>query len=118
MKNILLNTVTVASLMCLIAPGADAYSIPAATMNAAGANVIHDTDSIKYDLKRRDYEEDYYNYSRNMKDRQGSNGHSTVIQGAPAGDVIQARVDELDTKGMYVGQIEVAPSEILTKEET
>ena len=117
-KNILLNTVAIASLMCLITPVAGAYDIPATTLNEMGANVKHDTDSIKYDMERREIEEDYYNYSRDMQDRRGSGGQSTVIQGNPANtDVIQARVDELETKGMYVGQIEVAASEILTREE-
>ena len=118
LKNVLLSTVAAACLVCLIAPGTEAFDIPAATLNEMGANVKHDTDSIKYDFERREVEEDYYNYSRDMSDRKGTSGKSTVIQGAPANnDVIEARVDELDTKGMYVSQIEVAPSEILTREE-
>ena len=117
-KNVLLNAVAVASLICFTAPVVKAYDIPATTLNEMGANVKHDSDSIKYDFERRGVEEDYYNYSRDMQDRKGTSGKSTVIQGSPAStDVIQARVDELETKGMYVGQIEVAASEILTREE-
>ena len=117
-KNVLSSAVAIAALMCLLTPAVNAYDIPAATLNEMGANVKHDSDSIKYDFDRREVEEDYYNYSRDMQDRKGTSGRSTVIQGNPANtDVIQARVDELETKGMYVSQIEVAASEILTREE-
>ena len=54
-----------------------------------------------------------------MIDRSGTNGRSTLIQGDPAGmdDSIKARIDEIGTKGIYVGQIQVDPSEILSSSE-
>ena len=116
-RNVFLSAVLALSAFCIVTPKAEAYDLPVSIMNEIGGSTLHDQDTIKQDFKRREVQEDYYNYSRNMLDR-GTDGHSTVIQGSPASnDVIQARIDELDTKGMYVGQIEVDPSEILTQDE-
>lgn len=118
LKNVLLSTIAVVSLMCLITPTAKAYNLPAATMNEIGGSVKHDSDTIRYDFDRREVEEDYYNYSRDMQDRKNMGTQGSVVTGAPANnDVVEARIDEVDTKGIYVSQIEVAASEILTREE-
>lgn len=119
-KNVLFSTVALLSILCISAPAVKAYDIPPGTMNDIGGNIKHDSDTLQYEMIQRDVEEDYYNYSRNMLDRKkGTSGQSTIIQGAPtpSGDIMRARVDELETKGIYVGQIEVDPSEILSQEE-
>ncbi len=104
---------------CIAAPKTFAYDIPVQTLNEIRGNVKHDTDMMKFERQRREVDVDYRQYQQQKEETsQGTKG-STVIQGAPAGsgDVIRAKVEELETKGVYVNTIEVAPSEILTREE-
>ncbi len=130
-KKQLLGTVLLLSAFCMLTPASQAFDYN--TMEAdrinrtTGGNMRHDTDNMLYDKYRRDVDEDYVNYSRNMIDRtiRGTNGESTIIQGkgnwdqynTESGGAIQGQVSELDSKGIFVNTIEVAASEILTKEE-
>jgi len=119
-----LNTIVMLSALCVLAPSVQAAGIdynyiqemmPGAT-GASGRNLKHDTDNIIFEKNRRSITNDYENYE---EQKRGTDGQSTVIQGAPAqnGDVIRAKVEELETKGVFVNSIQVAASEILTREE-
>lgn len=125
-KENLLRAIILFSVICLTAPqtiAADGY-VPSATLNAiggmeAGRTFKHDTDSINFDKIRRELTTDYEQYET-QRSQGGTKGETTVIQGTPntdAGDVIKAKVEELETKGVFINSIEVAPSEILTPEE-
>ncbi len=127
-KKVLLSAVLAFSTFCCISPNAFAYDIPAGTLNilkgigeqATGGNIKHDTDKMLFDKQQRETATDYKQYEEQKKEKsEGTGGKSTVIKGAPqsSGDVIRAKVEELETKGVYVDSIEVAPSEILTREE-
>ena len=84
--------------------------------NQSGMNQLHDTDYLKEKAKDN-YREDDYNYYQQRKKIEQDGGSSTVIQNYNGGSIQQATVEEMNTKGVYVNTIEVAPSEILTKDE-
>ena len=84
--------------------------------NQSGMNQLHDTDYLKEKAKDS-YREDDYNYYQQRKKIEQDGGSSTVIQNYNGGSIQQATVEEMNTKGVYVNTIEVAPSEILTKDE-
>lgn len=124
-KENMFRAITLLTLMCLAVPQLTAESayVPSDTLNAiggmeAGRNFKHDVDSIKFDQERRDYASDYQLYET-QRNKGGTQGSSTIIQGVSEGtdNTIRAKVEELETKGVYVNSIEVAPSEILTQEE-
>lgn len=82
----------------------------------AGMNQIHDNNTMRdrYQQKERSADYNYYEQRRNPE----ADGNSQVIKNNDFSNAFQrATVEELDTKGVYVNSIEVAPSEILTKEE-
>ena len=121
-KKAILSTVLMLTALCAFSPKvmAEAF-IPQSTLNAIGneigGNIKHDSDSLKYDRLER---ENFTNYDRYLdRNYSGTNGENTVIQGSPtpAGNIQRARVDELDTKGVFVNSIDVDPSEILSSEE-
>ena len=118
-----LSAILMLSAFCMLAPQAQAAALTPEQMQyiqemapgVSGRNLKHDTDNLLFDRKGRDIKSDYEAY---QEQRKGTDGQSTVIQGAPAApDVIQATVEELETKGVYVNTIQVAASEILTREE-
>ncbi len=123
-KRIYLGAVlALASLCCMpqnvfaAGPLDNIQSVQEIIQRDAGSNVKHDFDTRKFEEQRQNVQIDYEQYQQ-QREEGGTKG-STVIKGAPegSGDVIRAKVEELETKGVYVDSIEVAPSEILTKEE-
>lgn len=122
-KKILMSTIAAMTLCCTsaYAAGLDYQqvieSVPGATRDA-GQNIKHELDTREFEQKRQDARTEYEKYQEHRED-QGTGGKSTVIQGAPegSGEVIRAKVEELESKGVFVNTIEVAASEILTREE-
>lgn len=83
----------------------------------AGMNQMHDTNQLlqKYQEKRT---EDAYNYYEQRKRiNENPSSESQIIRNNNPETFQRATVEEIDTKGVYVSSVEVAPSEILTKEE-
>ena len=127
-KKFFLGTALTLTAFCCVSANTFAAEIPTGVMDIirdnpgaiqrdAGSNIKHELDSRQYDRQRQEVQSDYEKYQE-QREEGGTKG-STVIQGAPegTGDVIRAKVEELETKGLYVNSIEVAPSEILTREE-
>ena len=127
MKKVIRNKILISTIAALTICSTTAYaagpdlpqiieSLPGATRDA-GQNIKHELDTREFEQKRQDARTEYEKYQE-QRENQGTGGQSTVIQGAPgSGDVIRAKVEELETKGVYVETIEVAASEILTREE-
>ncbi len=119
-----LSTIIMLSAFCMLAPQvqADPVALPGSIQSIingaegqAGRNIRHDTNNLLFENRHRDLNADYDAYSERVR---GTDGQNTVIQGSPAStDVIQATVEELETKGVYVNTIQVAASEILTRQE-
>ncbi len=78
-----------------------------------GAQQNHEEDILK--SRYQDYQqgEDLRNYEEAKDPNYGSN----AVSGYSGGGLQQASIEELNSKGVYVNNIEVAPSEILTKDE-
>ena len=119
-KKILMSTIAAMTLCCT---GAYSAEIPQGVMDVireTGGNVKHELDIMKYEQQREDATQDYERFQEQRDEKsKGTGGKSTVIQGAPegSGEVIRAKVEELESKGVFVNTIEVAASEILTREE-
>ena len=121
-KKIFLSTAVSLAVLCCVPQSGFAVEMPSIqdTMNMirdTGSNVKHDFDTRRFEQERQNIQSDYQRYQEEREE--GGTKGSTVIHGAPegSGDVIRAKVEELETKGVYVNSIEVAPSEILTREE-
>ena len=84
--------------------------------NQAGMNQMHDSNYLR-ERSQENYRNEDYNYYQQRKKLNGQDEGSTVIQNYNGGSIQQATVEEMNTKGVYVNSIEVAPSEILTKDE-
>ena len=84
--------------------------------NQAGMNQMHDSNYLREKYQDNHRTEDYKYYQQRKK-LDGQDEGSTVIQNYNGGSMQQATIEEMNTKGVYVNSIEVAPSEILTKEE-
>ena len=127
----LLSTLMLISAFCMLTPIAANAILPYDSMEVDrinGGNAKHDTDTMLYDKKRKMVEEDYVNYSRQMIDKRirGTDGESTIIKGDPSllrrqssdSGVVQGQVSEdVNANGIFVTSIEVAASEILSREE-
>ena len=88
-------------------------------MNEAGTNMRHDTDMLKYQQKKKEVSEDYDYYQRRKQGTDNTGTKSEVVQQNYNEDAssMRATVEEIDTRGVYVNSVEVAPSEILTQSE-
>ena len=82
----------------------------------SGMNQMHDNSYLR-ERAQDNYRNEDYNYYQQRKKLDGQDEGSTVIQNYNGGSIQQATIEEMNTKGVYVNSIEVAPSEILTKEE-
>lgn len=82
----------------------------------SGMNQMHDNSYLR-ERAQDNYRNEDYNYYQQRKKLDGKDEGSTVIQNYNGGSMQQATIEEMNTKGVYVNSIEVAPSEILTKEE-
>lgn len=84
----------------------------------AGMNQMHDTNFLKDRYQQKQQNEDYQYYEQRKRLDANPNEGNQIIQNNDPNNAFQrATVEELDTKGVYVNTVEVAPSEILTKEE-
>ena len=83
-----------------------------------GMNQMHDTNYLRerYQDNYRTEDYQYYQRKKQLEENPGSK-ENQVIQNYNGGSIQQATVEELNTKGVFVNSVEVAPSEILTKEE-
>lgn len=120
-KNILTVCAAFALSLSTITPAnADLYGgyngIMQTIQSQAGMNQMHDDNYLK-ERKQDNYRNEDYNYYQQRKKLDGQDEGSTVIQNYNGGSIQQATVEEMNTKGVYVNSIEVAPSEILTKDE-
>lgn len=86
-------------------------------MNQSGLNQGHDMNNLRNQYQDKYRDEDYNNYQQRRKIEQDPNAGNQVIRNYNGGFIQQATVEEMNTKGVYVNSIEVAPSEILTKDE-
>ncbi len=84
--------------------------------NQAGMNQMHDSNYLR-ERSQENYRNEDYKYYQQRKKLDGQDEGSTVIQNYNGGSIQQATIEEMNTKGVYVNSIEVAPSEILTKDE-
>lgn len=84
----------------------------------AGMNQMHDTNFLRDRYQQKQQAEDYQNYRQRKKtDANPNEGNQIIKNNNPDNYYQRATIEELDTKGVYVNSVEVAPSEILTKEE-
>lgn len=96
-------------------------SVNAVNMNDAfpilydtGINQTHSDDILK--SRYTEYEQD--NDLRNYEEEKSPTYGQDAVSGMPAGSVYKdGNADSLNINGVYVNNIEVAPSEILTKDE-
>lgn len=112
-KNILSAILCLALAASITPAKADFYSD---FTNTVYGNQVHDMDFLKdkYEMEQRDYDYQEYEQRRSVP----NDGSNQIIQNYnPSNSLQQATVEEMDTKGVYVNTIEVAPSEILTKDE-
>ncbi len=83
----------------------------------SGLNQMHDSNYLKERYQDNYRNEDYNYYQERKKLEKDPNAGNQIIQNYNGGSIHQATVEELNTKGVFVNSVEVAPSEILTKEE-
>ena len=80
-----------------------------------GLNYQHNMDLERFQRTERYIRNDYDNREQ-VKENSAPIKNKEQYQ--PPQDVIKATVDEVDTRGVYINSVQLAPSEILTKEET
>lgn len=83
----------------------------------AGMNQMHDTDYLKTRYQQKKHTDDYQYYQQRRNLEANPEAGNQLIRNYNNTGIQQATVEEIDTKGVYINSIEVAPSEILTKEE-
>ncbi len=98
-------------------PFAGATITPGQIGAEAGMNQMHDSNYLKEKYQDNYRNEDYQYYQERKKLEKDPNAGNQVIQNYNGGSIQQATVEEMNTKGVFVNSVEVAPSEILTKEE-
>lgn len=97
--------------------GMSAGALGSQIRSEAGMSQMHDMNNLRYQYQEKDRNDDYRYYERRKQlDRNPDEGNQ-IIRDYNNNSMHQATVEEIDTKGVYVNTIEVAPSEILTKEE-
>lgn len=88
-------------------------------MMEQGGNIKHDVDELRYKRNEKAITEDYRQYDRN-RNFEGNDGVIQNYNGSnfsSSGDFIQGQIEDIDTKGVYINSIEVAPSSVLSQEE-
>ncbi|MBR1424145.1 ShlB/FhaC/HecB family hemolysin secretion/activation protein [bacterium] len=104
------------SLICCAAMQISTFAAPDIVPNAipqAGAINNHDLETLRKQQIEKQVQEDYQNYQKRKKDGKIKPEKQKKIKGK----VQKAKAEEYATKGVYVENIEVAPSQILTEEE-
>lgn len=103
------------AICCILAQSA-AFSSPAADIGAipqAGVINTHDLNSIKELRREQQMTRDYKKYKENKK----NNNTQSQKSKKEKQKVIKARAEEFATKGVYLENIKISPSQILTEEE-
>ncbi len=103
------------SLICCVAlqiPTFAADVLPNIVPEAGSINT-HDLDTLRKQQIEKQVQQDYQNYEKRKKDGKIKPEKQKKIKGK----VQKAKAEEYATKGVYVENIEVAPSQILTEEE-
>ncbi len=84
----------------------------------SGLNQGHDGTQLRERYQERNRTEDYQFFQDRKKTEIDPNAGNQVIQNSNVDvNYHQATIEELDTKGVFVNSVEVAPSEILTQDE-
>lgn len=83
-----------------------------------GPNYSHDINSIRERQSQQEVKEDYQRYEKKKNYQSNPSGENQIIKNYnPNSSFMQAQVEDIDTRGVYIDSIEVAPSQVLTKEE-
>lgn len=85
-------------------------------MMESGGNIKHDTDMLRYKRNEKDIREDYLKYDQN-RNFEGNQGQVIKNNDTVDSSFMQGQVQDIDTKGVFINSIEVAPSEVLSAEE-
>lgn len=86
-------------------------------MMEGGANYKHNMDSLNQQRYRQEMTNDYQQYERRKNADPNSRENQIIQDYNPNASFMQGQIQDADTKGVYVNSIEVAPSEILSREE-
>lgn len=99
--------------------GMDPGMIQQQIMMEGGSNYKHNLDSLEQQRYRQEYNQDYQRYQRRKDSLNDPNSRENqIIQDYnPNASFMQGQIEDVDTKGVYVSSVEVAPSEILSQEE-
>ena len=84
----------------------------------AAGTVKHDTDMLRYKRDEKEITEDYRRYDQNRNFE--GNGGGQLIQNntsMPNNGYMQGQVQDVNTQGVYINSIQVAPSAVLSQEE-
>ncbi len=83
-------------------------------MLESGRTYKHDIDSLNQQRYKQEYSSGYQQYERN---RYNPQSNQVVDDYNPDASFMQGQVQDIDSNGVYVSSVEVAPSEILSQEE-
>ena len=83
----------------------------------AGMDSMHDSDFLKNRYQEEQNEEDYKQYEQYKQYREDPNAVDRVIQNYNNSNFQQAGVESVNQNGLFVRSVEVAPSEILSRDE-
>lgn len=107
--------------LCFVLASTPSYAtdIPTATnfTNTIYGNQVHDSNYLKDRYQQRQEREDYNQYVQRKRLNANPNANQVIQNNNPSNALQRATVEEVNTKGVYVNSIEVAPSEILTTDE-
>lgn len=111
------------SALCVIAlPASSAPDLgninPNSIIQDVNSNYTHDINSIRDRQYQQELKEDYQRYEQKRDYQNNPSKENQIIKNYnPNSSFMQAQVEDIDTKGVYIDSVEVAPSQILSKEE-
>ena len=111
------------SALCVIAlPASSAPDLgninPTSIIQDVNSNYTHDINSIRDRQYQQELKEDYQRYEQKREYQNNPSKENQIIKNYnPNSSFMQAQVEDIDTKGVYIDSVEVAPSQILSKEE-
>ncbi len=111
------------SALCVIAlPASSAPDLgninPSSIIQDVNSNYTHDINSIRDRQYQQELKEDYQRYEQKREYQNNPSKENQIIKNYnPNSSFMQAQVEDIDTKGVYIDSVEVAPSQILSKEE-
>lgn len=111
------------SALCVIAlPASSAPDLgninPSSIIQDVNSNYTHDINSIRDRQYQQELKEDYQRYEQKREYQNNPSKENQIIKNYnPNSSFMQAQVEDIDTKGVYIASVEVAPSQILSKEE-